>query len=97
MPHMWTERTVEFVPYPGTDRDAWDRLFDALPDRYWTRPAWVRRFLELGFSASGLTIEVVRWPVWYPAWLARRVIVNLAVEHGVGGEATYVVKRVSLL
>jgi hypothetical protein len=95
-PAIWTDRCVRFKPYPRTPDDKWEALFEALPDHYWERPGWVRRWLEPGISSASREISVSGLPWWMPKWWARRTVVKIAMKHGVGGEAVYVVERVSL-
>lgn len=96
MTHIWTDRGVEFTPFPRTTEAEWDAFFDALVDHYWERPGAVRRFLEPGFSSCGLVVYVTGLPWWMPKWWARRTIANIAARSGVGGHARCIVERVVL-
>ena len=93
-PCHWTNRAVEFTPYPRTDRDKWEALFDSLADHYWERP-W-SRFFQPSLSACNLVIEVGSLPWWLPRSFARRQLAALALKHGVGGDVRYIVERTVL-
>ncbi len=96
-PSHWTDRSVRFTPFPRTPEDKWEALFDALPDHYWERPGWVRRWIEPSIGAHSNVISVGGLPWWLPKWYARREVANLALRHGVGGNAKYVVERAVLI
>lgn len=94
---IWTDRRVEFTPYPRTSEEDWDALFDALPDHYWERPDIICRFFEPGVASCGRVIFVFGLPWWMPKWWARRTVASVAAANGVGGDARYVIERTVLL
>lgn len=95
-PSIWTDRGVIFEPTPRTTEAEWDAFFEALPDHYWSRPGFVRRFLEPCISSCEREVHVTGLPWWMPGWWARRTVANIAARHGVGGDARSIVVRTVL-
>lgn len=92
-PSVWTSREIHFEPFPRHDEARWEEFLDSLPEHYWGRPAWVRKFIEPGIGATGAVIHVSGLPWWLPMWWSRRTVARLAAEHGLCGDAYGVVRR----
>lgn len=94
--HVWTSREVEFTPFPTEPFDD-DAVLDALCAHYWSRPAWLRRFVEPTISGgSGLGFAVTGLPWWMPGWWALRTVAAIMACEEVGGIATIRLVRTTL-
>lgn len=91
-------KTVEFRPFPGAMSAAnvtADDLLDDLAGHFWTKPAWVRRWiLEPMLAVDGhdqsqppvFTVSGI--PAWIPSALACRIVARAMAASGVEGAAT---------